>query len=188
MEVQALAIPEVLVLKPKRHGDDRGFFSEVFRERQAESVGITDRFVQDNHSFSVEKGVMRGLHFQSPPHAQGKLLRVTRGAIFDVALDIRIGSPTYGQHVAAEISSEEWNQFWDSPGFAHGFCTLTSNVEVIYKVTAEYAPTSEGGVLWTDPALGIEWPVEVAKAIVAPRDAQWPVLADLVSPFHYAHV
>jgi dTDP-4-dehydrorhamnose 3,5-epimerase len=188
MEVQALAIPDVLILKPKRFGDARGFFSEVFRESAAEAAGITDRFVQDNHSFSAEKGVVRGLHFQAPPQAQGKLMRVTRGAIFDVALDIRIGSSTYGQHVAAEVSSEEWSQIWVPPGFAHGFCTLTPNTEVIYKVTSEYAPASEGGVLWIDPALGIDWPVESTSAIVSPRDTKWPVLAELVSPFRYARI
>ena len=186
MEVQSLAIPEVLILKPTRFGDSRGFFSEVYRESVFAHVGIRERFVQDNHSFSAEKGVMRGIHFQVPPVAQGKLLRVTRGAIFDVALDIRVGSPTFGQHVAEEINAEAWNQIWVPPGFAHGFCTLTPGVEVVYKVTSEYSPADEGGVLWADPNLGIDWPVTEADAVVSPRDAKWPRLAELVSPFRYA--
>lgn len=185
MDVQPLAIPEVLVLRPKRHGDARGFFSEVFRDSVFAAAGIRERFVQDNHSLSAEKGVLRGLHFQAPPHAQGKLLRVTRGAILDVALDIRTGSPTYGRHVAAEISAERWNQIWVPAGFAHGFCTVTPDVEVIYKVTAEYVPASEGGVLWNDPALGIDWPVTQQTAIASSRDTKWPLLADLASPFRY---
>jgi len=185
MDVQTQKIPEVLLLKPTRFGDARGFFSEVFKERDAVSVGIVDRFVQDNHSFSAERGVMRGLHFQAPPKAQGKLIRVTRGAILDVALDIRTGSPTYGQHVAVELSSENWSQLWVPPGFAHGFCTLSADVEVIYKVTAEYSPADEGGVLWTDPELGIAWPVDVSAATVSPRDTKWPALSDMVSPFRY---
>lgn len=186
MDVQALAIPEVLLLKPKRFGDDRGFFSEVFKESQARNAGIVERFVQDNHSFSAEKGVIRGLHFQAPPVAQGKLIRVTRGSIFDVAIDIRQGSPTYGQHVAAELSADNWSQLWVPPGFAHGFCTLEPNVEVIYKVTAEYSPTSEGGVMWNDAALGIAWPIAPSEAVLSGRDTKWPMLADLRSPFRYA--
>lgn len=186
MEVTSLAISEVLLLKPKRFGDERGFFSEVFKESDTSAAGIAERFIQDNHSFSSEKGVVRGLHFQAPPKAQGKLIRVTRGSIFDVVLDIRTGSPTYGQHVAAELSADNWSQLWVPPGFAHGFCTLEPNVEVIYKVTSDYSPPDEGGVMWNDPALGIPWPIAVSEAVLSARDTKWPVLADLNSPFQYA--
>ncbi|RYG36025.1 MAG: dTDP-4-dehydrorhamnose 3,5-epimerase [Burkholderiales bacterium] len=186
MEVRSLKIPEVLLLKPKRFGDERGFFSEVFKESQTIAAGIIERFIQDNHSFSAERGVIRGLHFQVPPKAQGKLIRVIRGAIFDVALDIRQGSPTYGQHVSAELSADNWSQLWVPPGFAHGFCTLEPNVEVIYKVTAEYSPADEGGVLWNDAALGIGWPISADEAVLSGRDTKWPLMADLESPFRYA--
>jgi len=184
MDVQTLAIPDVLLLKPKRIGDDRGFFSEVFKESQARAAGIVERFVQDNHSFSADRGVIRGLHFQAPPVAQGKLIRVVRGAILDVALDIRINSPTFGKYASAELTAENWSQVWVPPGFAHGFCTLVPNVEVIYKVTSEYSPAEEGGVLWSDPELGISWPV-TAAAVVSPRDTRWPTFAKLLSPFRY---
>src|ERR1700683_4282716 len=135
MKIERLELADVLLLTPTRHGDSRGFFSETFRADTLADYGVDATFVQDNHAFSVQKGVLRGLHFQVPPHAQGKLVRCTRGAILDVAVDIRSGSPTWGQHVAAEISASNWRQIWVPPGFAHGYVTLMDDCEVIYKVT-----------------------------------------------------
>lgn len=183
MQATALAIPDVLVLSPKKHGDERGFFSEVFKESLFTANGVDACFVQDNHSFSSQRGVVRALHFQAPPKAQGKLVRVVRGAILDVAVDIRIGSPTYGQHVSAEISAGAWNQIWVPAGFAHGFCTLTDECEVLYKTTSEYAPDLEGGITWNDPALGIDWPVAPSEATLSARDTRWPSFDKLQSPF-----
>jgi dTDP-4-dehydrorhamnose 3,5-epimerase len=135
-------------------------------------------FVQDNHSLSVEKGVVRGLHFQLPPFAQDKLVRVVRGRILDVAVDIRRSSPTFGQHVAVEISAESWNQILVPAGFAHGFVTLEANTEVIYKVTNYYAPQCDRGILWNDPALGINWPIAAGEAILSDKDKKQPLMAD----------
>ena len=176
-------IPDVRVLEPAISRDARGFFSEVFNQRRLAEQGIEATFVQDNHSLSVERGVVRGLHFQAPPHAQGKLVRVTRGAILDVAVDIRRGSPTFGQHVAVELSAENWRQLWVPPGFAHGFCTLTANTEVLYKVTDYYAPESESGLAWNDPALAIGWPVRAGEAILSDKDRAYPPLAELAGCF-----
>lgn len=186
LTVERCAIPEVMVIEPKRFGDSRGFFSETWSRRAfAEATGLDAAFVQDNHSLSAERGVIRGLHFQTPPHAQGKLLRVTRGSIIDVAVDIRRGSPTFGRHVAVEISAENWRQLWVPPGFAHGFCTLEPDTEVQYKVTAYYAPDHDRGLAFDDPALGIAWPVEPAAAVLSDRDRRHPLLADLPDHFRY---
>ena len=160
MLVQPLEIPDVKLITPQRFYDERGFFSETYNRQRLAEFGIEADFVQDNHSFSSAKGVVRGLHFQVSPHAQGKLVRVTRGAIFDVALDIRRGSPTYGRHVSTVLSAENWAQLWIPVGFAHGFCTLEPNTEVLYKTTAYYAPECSRGIKWDDPALGIAWPVD----------------------------
>jgi len=184
MEVVKLAIPEVLVLKPVKHGDHRGFFSETYNRKAFTEAGIADDFVQDNHSRSAEPGTVRGLHFQVPPRAQAKLLRVTRGAVFDVAVDLRWGSPTYGRHVSVVISAEDWNQIYIPPGFAHGFCTLEAGTEVFYKVSDFYAPEAEQGLLWNDEALGIDWPA-AAGAALSERDRQWPRLRDLARFFRY---
>ncbi len=183
MDVQPTSLPGVLLIKPKKHGDHRGFFSEVFRNDVLKQHGVDLAWVQDNHSFSAPVGVVRGLHFQAPPFAQAKILRTLRGAILDVAVDIRIGSPTYGQHVAVELSADNWTQLLAPEGFAHGFCTLTPDTEIAYKVNAPYAAASEGGLLWNDPALGIGWPVTAGKAVLSDRDRLWPGLSDLVSPF-----
>ncbi len=180
MKIEALAIPDVKVLTPDTFGDDRGFFSETYNQKRlAEEAGIVEAFVQDNHSLSRDVGVIRGLHFQSPPFAQGKLVRVVKGAILDVALDIRKDSPTFGQHVAAEISAENWSQIWVPPGFAHGFCTLMPDTEVIYKVTNFYSPEHDHGVLWNDPALKIAWPASAEDAILSEKDKKHPLLSDL---------
>lgn len=182
-EITAQAIPEVLLIAPKRFGDERGFFSETYNKAVLAEAGFDGAFVQDNHSLSPRRGTVRGLHYQAPPHAQAKLIRVTRGAVFDVAVDIRRGSPTFGRHVGVELSAANWTQLLVPAGFAHGFQTLTEDCEVLYKVTDYYAPSSEGGLLWDDPALGIAWPLASAEAGLNDRDAAWPSLAELVSPF-----
>lgn len=184
MDVESLDIPEVLLLKPARHGDHRGFFSETYNKQAFAAAGIEMEFVQDNHSLSAEKGTVRGLHFQVPPRAQAKLLRVIRGAVFDVAVDLRWGSPTYGRHVSAVISAEAWNQIFIPVGFAHGFCTLEPGCEVLYKVSDFYAPEAEQGLLWNDPELGIDWPEE-AGTTLSERDRAWPGLRDLSRVFQY---
>ncbi len=170
MEAVGLEIPEVRILKPKRVSDHRGFFSETYSKRMLASVGIHLDFVQDNHSLSIEKGVIRGLHFQIPPFAQDKLVRVVRGAVFDVAVDLRRSSPTFGRHVSTVISAREWNQVLVPIGFAHGFCTLEPDTEVIYKVTNYYSPEHDKGLLWNDPELGIPWPVSEKEAILSEKD------------------
>jgi dTDP-4-dehydrorhamnose 3,5-epimerase len=184
MEIEHLEIPEVLLLKPGKYGDRRGFFSEVYSKRALSEVGVMLDFVQDNHSRSSEKGTLRGLHFQSPPFAQDKLIRVLKGAILDVAVDIRVGSATYGQHVACEISETAWNQILIPKGFAHGFCTLEPDTEVAYKVTNYYAPDHDFGLNWQDPALGIDWPVSEAEAILSEKDREHPNLRDLSTFFN----
>jgi dTDP-4-dehydrorhamnose 3,5-epimerase len=177
MKITPQAIPEVLLVEPKKFGDARGFFSETFRASALAEAGFTRPFVQDNHSASPRRGTVRGLHYQSAPHEQDKLLRVTRGAILDVAVDIRKGSPTFGKAVAAELSADNWRQLLIPRGFAHGFQTLTDDVEVQYKVTDYYAPAAEGGILWCDAALGIDWPIAREVAFVNERDAGFPTLA-----------
>ncbi|WP_353862001.1 dTDP-4-dehydrorhamnose 3,5-epimerase [Azospirillum formosense] len=183
--VTSLEIPEVKIIKPKKHGDHRGFFSETYSKRAFEEAGITIDFVQDNHSFSAEQGTVRGLHFQTPPFAQDKLIRVARGAILDVAVDLRVGSPTYGKHVSAVISAAEWNQILVPVGFAHGLVTLEPDTEVLYKVSQIYAPDHDKGLLWNDPALDIRWPVPEADAILSAKDRVQPRLADLPASFFY---
>ncbi len=177
------AVPEVLLIEPRKFGDERGFFSETYNAKVLAEAGFAHLFVQDNHSRSPAKGTVRGLHFQAPPFAQDKLLRVTRGAILDVAVDIRKGSPTYGVAVAVELSADKWNQLLVPKGFAHGFQTLTDDCDVLYKVTEFYAPQSEAGLLWNDPALNIAWPG--IEAFINDRDAAWPALAAFDSPFVY---
>ncbi len=185
MDIQATSIPEVKIIAPKKFGDARGFFSETYNQRAFHAAGITDVWIQDNHSLSGPKGTVRGLHFQTAPFAQAKLVRVTRGAILDVAVDIRRGSPTYGKHVAAEISAEAWNQIYVPAGFAHGFCTLTPDAEVLYKVTALYSRENDFGLLWNDPALGIDWPVSAEAALLSDKDKVQPTLAAMPTHFTY---
>ena len=185
MQVTALAIPDVKLVTLRRHGDDRGFFSETFSARMLAEAGITEAFVQDNHSLSREKFTVRGLHLQVDPMAQGKLVRVPHGRILDVAVDVRRGSPTFGKHVAVELSAEAWNAVYVPPGFAHGLCTLESDTEVLYKCTAYYSPEHERGVLWHDPALGIAWPVSAQDAHLSVKDRAYPTLAD--APTFFTH-
>ena len=188
MQMQALAIPEVKLLTPKKFGDDRGFFSETWSRKTMAAQGIYADFVQDNHSLSRAKGVLRGLHFQTAPFAQDKLVRVLRGTIFDVAVDIRRGSPTFGRHVSAVLSAVNWAQLWVPKGFAHAFVTLEPDTEVAYKVTADYAPECDRGLAWDDPALGIVWPVPVAVDLLAAKDHKHPRLKDLPEYFTHAAV
>jgi dTDP-4-dehydrorhamnose 3,5-epimerase len=178
MKVTPLAIPDVLLIEPARFGDARGFFSEVWKQSALAEAGITASFVQDNHSQSRDAFVLRGLHFQRPPHAQGKLVRVVRGRILDVVVDIREGSPTYGQHVAVELSAANWRQIWVPRGFAHGLLTLEPDTEVLYKVDAEYSREADGGIAWNDAALGIAWPVPPDGPILSDKDARAPRLAE----------
>jgi dTDP-4-dehydrorhamnose 3,5-epimerase len=178
MKAERLVIPEVILLEPPRHVDSRGFFSETWNAVRWSEYGIPAFFVQDNHSLSIPRGVIRGLHLQIDPNAQGKLIRVTRGAIWDVAVDVRVGSETYGKHVSAVLSAENWSQLWIPPGFLHGFCTIEPDTEVLYKVTAPYDPDTERGVAWNDPDLNIPWPVNTAEAVLSERDVQLPRLAD----------
>jgi dTDP-4-dehydrorhamnose 3,5-epimerase len=183
MYVERLKIREIVVLRPDCHEDARGFFSETYSRRAMADAGIQGEFVQDNHSLSVPPGTLRGLHFQAPPAAQAKLVRVVRGAILDVAVDIRVGSPTYGRHVRRELSARNREQLYVPEGFAHGFCTLEPDTEVIYKVTDYYAPEHDRGLLWSDPALAIAWPV--ADPMLSDKDRTHPRLADL--PRYFAH-
>ena len=178
MKVERLRILEVLLIVPPRYGDSRGFFSEVFKREAFAQAGVDGDFVQDNQSLSRERGVIRGLHCQVAPHPQGKLVRCVRGAIWDVAVDARVGSPTYGQWAAAELSVENWAQLWIPPGFLHGFCTLQPDTEVLYKVTDRYSRESERGVIWNDPALALPWPVAADEAILSDKDTVLPTLAE----------
>lgn len=184
MQVTSLAIPEVRLISPVKHGDHRGFFSETYNKQAFAAAGIAADFVQDNHSLSGEAGTVRGLHFQVPPRAQAKLLRVVRGAVFDVVVDLRWGSPSYGRHVSATLSAAAWNQIFVPAGFAHGFCTLEPGTEVLYKVSEFYAPEAEQGLLWNDPELAIDWPAG-AGTVLSERDRGWPRLRDLSRVFQY---
>jgi dTDP-4-dehydrorhamnose 3,5-epimerase len=177
MRVERLAIADVILVTPARFGDSRGFFSETYNERRFSEAGIGAGFVQDNHSLSAQRGVVRGLHCQIAPSAQGKLVRVVKGAIWDVVVDIRHGSPSFGQYVGAELSAENWAQLWVPAGFLHGFCTLVPETEVIYKVNAEYDPAAERGVAWDDPDLALPWPVKPAEAVLSTKDAMLPRLS-----------
>ena len=185
MEVLETVIPDIKLLKPVRHVDSSGFFSEVFKEKELQDRGIDVHFVQDNHSLSASKGVVRGHHFQIPPFAQAKLLRVTAGSILDVAIGIRGGSPSFGCHVAVVLSAVDWNQIFIPEGFAHGYRTLEPNTEVTYKVSAYYSPEHDRGLLWNDPALGIAWPVSADEAVVSDRDRRHPVQSRLPQYFRY---
>lgn len=182
MKVIPTALEGVLILEPKVFGDARGFFTESWNEgRFNEAVGSAVRFVQDNHSRSA-KGVLRGLHFQRTPHAQGKLVRCVAGAVFDVAVDLRAGSPTYGQWAGVELTADNHRQFWVPPGFAHGFLTLTDTADFLYKTTDFYAPAAEGAVRWNDPDVAITWPDIGGPPQLAAKDAEAPWLKD-VAPF-----
>jgi dTDP-4-dehydrorhamnose 3,5-epimerase len=178
MKVELLAIPEVKLLTPRRFVDSRGWFSEVFSSSRMEAAGLPGPFVQDNQSLSTRRGTIRGLHCQIAPSVQGKLVRVVRGAIWDVAVDIRRGSPTFGRHAAATLSAENGAQLWVPGGFLHGFVTLEPECEVLYKVTAGYDQGAERGVAWNDPDLALPWPVEAEAVTISEKDAVLPLLAE----------
>lgn len=186
MSITPLAIPDVKRIVPTVHRDARGFFCETYSARALKAGGIEADFVQDNHSLSVAKGVVRGLHFQTPPHGQGKLVRVIKGSVLDVAVDIRRGAPTYGQHVTEVLSADNAHQLWVPVGFAHGFCTLEANTEVLYKVTDYYAPDCDRGLAWDDPDLAIDWTISPTEAQLSDKDRKHPSLADLDTPFSYS--
>ena len=174
---------ELILIKPTRHKDERGFFSETYSQRRYREFGIDVDFLQDNHSFSWEPGTLRGLHFQAPPNAQGKLVRCGKGAIFDVAVDIRKGSPTFGHWDGYELTEENGHQLYVPAGFAHGFLTLKPKSEIVYKCTDYYAPQAEGSIRWDDPSIGIEWPLS-ENIILNERDAIAPFLKDFETPFN----
>lgn len=175
MNVIETALAGVRILEPQVFGDARGWFMESWSKKKMEDAGILVDFVQDNHSFSAQKGTLRGLHYQLSPMAQAKLLRVSRGAIFDVAVDIRRGSPTYAKWVGVELTAENYRQLFIPRGFAHGFITLTDDVEVQYKADNFYAPTCDGNIRWDDPEIGVEWPL--APVVLSEKDAAAPLLA-----------
>jgi dTDP-4-dehydrorhamnose 3,5-epimerase len=185
MDIREFEIPELKLIVPKRFADARGHFAETWSDRSFRREIVNEAFVQDNQSVSAKKGTLRGLHFQTPPFAQGKLVRVVRGSILDVAVDIRKGSPTYRQHVATKLDALEGAQLWVPPGFLHGFCTLEDTTEVFYKVTAYYSANHDAGALWNDPDLGISWPVDFASAILSEKDQRLPRLCDLPDFFEY---
>lgn len=186
MQVTPTEIPDVKLIVPKKFGDDRGFFVETFSQPKLAEHGVELSVVQDNHSLSRQVGTVRGLHFQVGAFAQHKLIRVTRGAIFDVAVDIRTGSPTFGRHVAVTLSAGNETQIFVPIGFAHGFCTIEPDTEVMYKVSAPYSPENDRGIYWADPALAIAWPVTPEQAMLSDKDKRNPVLAETPGYFHYA--
>ncbi len=182
MDVQTTPLPGLLVITPSRFGDARGFFSESYSKARMAEHGITTEFVQDNHSVSAKLGTVRGLHFQSPPHAQAKLVRCGRGALYDVAVDIRKGSPTYGKWFGIELTFENGKQLLVPEGFLHGFSTRAPDTEIIYKCSDYYAPDCDGAVRFDDPDIGIDWGVP-GDAILSDKDAAAPALAEFDSPF-----
>ena len=175
---------ELILIKPTRHKDERGFFSETYSQHRYKKLGVNVDFLQDNHSFSWEVGTLRGLHFQAPPDAQGKLVRCGKGAIFDVAVDIRKGSQTFGHWEGYELTEENGHQLYVPVGFAHGFLTLKSESEIVYKCTNYYAPKAEGSIRWDDPSIGIEWPLS-ENIILNKRDTIAPLLKDFKTPFNF---
>jgi dTDP-4-dehydrorhamnose 3,5-epimerase len=183
MEIIRTEIPDVRIIIPARHLDRRGFLSETYSKRVLAEAGIELDFVQENHSFSIEKGVVRGLHYQAHPFAQDKLLRIVRGAIFDVAVDLRKSSATFGKHVSVTLSAEKWNQILVPKGFAHGFATLEPGTELVYKVTNYFCPEYDRGLFWCDPEVGIDWPVAPSAAILSEKDNRLPRLSELQDLF-----
>ena len=183
MQIEQTPLPDVQIVTPRRFGDARGWFSETWNAARMAEAGLDLPWVQDNHSLSAAKGTLRGLHFQSPPRAQDKLVRCTAGAILDVAVDIRTGSPNYGRWVGVKLSAENGRQLFVPKGFLHGFLTLTDGAEVQYKCTDIYSPDHDGAVRWDDPALGIDW--GIATPILSDKDARAPLLADIANPFQW---
>ncbi|UHD46149.1 dTDP-4-dehydrorhamnose 3,5-epimerase [Aureimonas altamirensis] len=185
LEVRKLALPDVLEVKPRKFGDDRGFFAETYNRQRFHDNGVQIDWMQDNQSFSAEAFTLRGLHYQEPPFAQEKLVRVLRGRILDVAVDIRRGSPQFGQWVSLELSAGDFNQILVPAGFAHGFLTLESDTEVFYKVSAPYSAEHDRSIRFDDPDIGIDWPLEGRTPVLSPKDAAAPYLAQVETPFIY---
>ncbi|SRR5579871_2509058 len=185
MQIARFPVDDVLLLTPVKRFDSRGFFSEVHRSNVLAAEGIATDFVQENHVFSANRGVLRGMHFQTPPHAQGKLVRCIAGAILDVAVDIRLGSPTFGRYVAVELSASNFQQLWVPPGFAHGYLTLDANCEVLYKVTDYWAPSCEKGLAWNDSSVAINWGMPEHELTLADKDRCNPSLGELEPVFHH---
>ena len=183
LEVRLLDIPDIKIISPKKHGDSRGFFSETYSKKSFSDAGINLDFVQDNQSLSEQAGTLRGLHYQGHPFAQDKLVRVVRGRILDVAVDIRRGSRTFGKWVSAEISADEWNQILVPIGFAHAICTLEPNTELIYKVTNYYAPQYDFGIRWNDRDLNIKWPFPDDRLVLSDKDKKQPFFKDITTLF-----
>ena len=180
MQIEETELPGVLIVTPRRFGDARGFFAETWNAARFAEAGIDAVFVQDNHSLSAKAGTIRGLHFQAPPHAQGKLVRCGRGALWDVAVDARQGSPTYGRWTGVELSAENGRQLWIPEGFLHGFQTLEDETEIVYKCTGYYAPQADGAVLWS--SCGVDWPLE-ADPIISDKDAAAQPFEAFETPF-----
>ena len=187
MERINTSLPGVCILMPKVFGDHRGYFMETYNQKVFHDLGIDTIFVQDNQSFSARKGTLRGIHFQNPPFAQAKLVRVTRGAVLDVAVDLRKGSPTYRQWISAELSAENKHMLYIPRGFGHGFCTLTDNVEFCYKVDALYSKECDRGIRFDDPAIGVEWP-ETDRELLSPKDVEAPLLSESDCGFVYGEI
>ena len=184
IKVQDFAIPGLKLITPMTHSDSRGSFRETYNVRTFAHIGLNHSYVQDNQAHSLQAGTVRGLHFQRPPHSQSKLLQVLRGSIFDVSVDLRRGSPTFARHVGLEITAASGQQLFVPEGLAHGYCTLEPMTDVFYKVTDFYDPSCDGGLLWNDPALKIEWPA-IAGAQISDRDKRLPTLHQLDSPFTF---
>jgi dTDP-4-dehydrorhamnose 3,5-epimerase len=185
MDIREFEIPDVKLIVPNRFRDHRGYFSETWSDRRFRQQIVDVAFVQDNQSFSAKMGTVRGLHFQKPPHSQGKLVYVMRGSIFEVAIDIRRGSPTYRRHVSTRLDARQGMQLWVPPGFLHGFCTLEDETVVLYKVTSYYSPDHDAGVTWNDPDLAIHWPVDPSSVVLSDKDRALPCLRDLPDYFEY---
>lgn len=178
MKLVPTGLADVVEVQPQRFGDDRGWFSEVYKTEVFVGAGLDIDFIQDNESFSAAEGTLRGIHFQIAPHAQDKLVRVIRGAILDVAVDLRRSSPSFGQHVTVELTAEAGNQLLVPAGFGHGFCTLTPDTQVAYKVSGKYSTECERAVRWNDPQLAIAWPARLTEPVLSAKDAVAPMLAD----------
>ncbi len=183
MQVSQLSIPDIKILTPVKHGDNRGFFSEIYNRETLLDAGIDMDFVQENYSWSADVHTVRGLHFQTGNYQQDKLVQVVRGAILDVAVDLRRSSPSYGRYVSAEISAANWQQILVPRGFAHGFITLQADTHVMYRVTAHYSPEHDSGIRWNDPDIGIDWGISADQAVLSNKDANLPFLADCATLF-----
>jgi len=183
MKIVETSLPGICLVEARKFADERGWLAQTWNRASLVDGGIATDWVQENYTHSRFPGTLRGLHFQAPPHAQGKLILVTRGAVYDVAVDIRRGSPNFGRHIGIRLDSAEFVQLWVPGGFAHGYLTLEPDTEVLYHLTAPYAPEAEGGIRWDDPALGIQWPSE--PNLINQRDLAWPLLAELDTPFNY---